>query len=91
MEQKNNNGVLFRNNNKQNANQPDYTGNAVVNGKEMVIAAWVKQSQKGTNYLSIAFSEPRQQNAAPQNVVTNGQPAPQTPSPANDPASDLPF
>ena len=85
MEQKNNNGVLFRNNNKQNANQPDYTGNAVVNGKEMVIAAWVKQSQKGTNYLSIAFSEPRQQN-----VAANGQPAPQTP-PANDPANDLPF
>lgn len=95
MEQKDNNGVLFRNTGKQSANQPDYTGNAVVNGKAVSIAAWVKQSQKGTNYLSLAFNEPRPQQGQPQQGQQMPPTPPVAPSPApapkSDPAGDLPF
>lgn len=56
-EQRNNSGALFKNKNKKNDNHPDYTGNAIINGKEMQISAWVKEG-KNVKFLSLAFSEP---------------------------------
>lgn len=40
-------GVLFKNDRKKNEKEPDYRGNALVNGVEMDVAAWVKESQRG--------------------------------------------
>lgn len=42
-----------------NENRPDYTGNCVVNGKEMRMAAWIKDGAKG-KFMSLKFDEPQQ-------------------------------
>jgi uncharacterized protein (DUF736 family) len=57
METKTNTGAIFKNDKKQ-GNQPDYRGKVNVNGKEMEIALWLKESSKGTKYFSCSFSEP---------------------------------
>jgi uncharacterized protein (DUF736 family) len=58
MEQRNNNGVMFKNDKKEKESHPDYKGNCIVNGKEMWVSAWVKTSQKnGNKFLSLAFSD----------------------------------
>ena len=58
MEQRNNSGAIFKNDNKKAENHPDYKGKVLVNGKEMEVALWVKISAKGVNYFSASFSEP---------------------------------
>lgn len=58
MELKTNQGVLFKNE-KTKDTQPDYNGEINVEGKTMRIALWRKQSSKGTVYLSVQVSEPR--------------------------------
>ena len=47
---------LFRNQEKTESNQPDYTGKVLVNGKEMRMAAWLKEG-KGGKFLSGKLSE----------------------------------
>jgi len=58
METKNNSGAIFKNTNKKAETHPDYKGKVNVNGKEMEIALWVKQSKDGKSYFSASFSEP---------------------------------
>ena len=62
MENKLNSGAIFKNAKKTNEKQPDYQGTVNVNGKEMQISLWVKQSQKGTSYFSVSFQEPFKKN-----------------------------
>ena len=57
MENKLNTGVLFKNTNKTSEKHPDYKGKINANGKEMDIAAWVKQGKNGS-FFSASFSEP---------------------------------
>ena len=54
---KNNSGAIFKNN-KTKDTQPDYKGTVNVNGKDMEISLWFKESQKGTKYFSASFQEP---------------------------------
>ena len=56
-EQRDNSGALFTNN-KKAENHPDMKGKCMVNGKEMEIAVWKKVSAKGTEFMSLSFSEP---------------------------------
>jgi uncharacterized protein (DUF736 family) len=58
METKVNTGAIFKNNKKQKETHPDYQGKVNVNGKEMQIALWLKESSKGLKYFSCSFSEP---------------------------------
>ena len=76
-EPKDDTGALFPNR-KQHERQPDWRGNAMINGTMVDIAAWVKTSSKGTEFLSLKFSEPRERDQA-------AKPA----SPA--PEADFPF
>ena len=69
MENKPNSGAIFKNDKKTSANQPDYRGKVNVNGKEMEIALWVKESSKGLKYFSCSFSEPYV-NETPKQVHT---------------------
>jgi uncharacterized protein (DUF736 family) len=58
MEQKENSGALFRNENKvEGSNQPDYTGNVIINGERKRLAAWIKESQAGKKFMSIKISD----------------------------------
>jgi uncharacterized protein (DUF736 family) len=58
METKNNSGAIFKNDKKTSEKAPDYKGKVNVNGKEMEISLWFKESQKGTKYFSASFQEP---------------------------------
>lgn len=73
MEKKNNAGAIFKNNYKQMPNHPDYKGNCVVNGKEMDVAVWVKETKTGEKFFSLSFSEPYKapEKMESQPVVTN--------------------
>ena len=53
-----NRGAIFKNDNKNADNQPDYTGKINVDGVEKRIALWVRESAKGTKYMSAAISDP---------------------------------
>jgi uncharacterized protein (DUF736 family) len=57
METKNNSGAIFKNT-KTKETQPDYRGKVNVNGKDMDISLWVKESKTGTKYFSASFQEP---------------------------------
>lgn len=58
-ETKDGSGALFKNERKEDGSkQPDYTGNARINGAMVDISAWLKTSKGGTKYLSLAFKPP---------------------------------
>ncbi len=50
--------TLFKNNKTTN-NAPEYTGEIMVNGKKMRLAAWVKEGKNG-KFFSGKMSEPLQ-------------------------------
>jgi uncharacterized protein (DUF736 family) len=70
METKNNSGAIFKNDNKKSENHPDYKGKVNVNGKDMEVALWLKESSKGTKYFSASFSEPYVKTDEPNIRVT---------------------
>jgi uncharacterized protein (DUF736 family) len=57
METKLNSGAIFKNT-KTKDTQPDYRGKVNVNGKDMEVSLWVKESKTGTKYFSASFQEP---------------------------------
>jgi len=57
-EHNNGNGSLFKNTNKTNDNQPDYSGSIKLqDGTNQQIAAWIKEGAKG-KFFSIKLSDP---------------------------------
>jgi len=58
METKNNSGAIFKNDKKTAETQPDYKGKVNVNGADMEVALWLKESSKGLKYFSATFQEP---------------------------------
>jgi len=66
-----NSGVLFRETDKKSEKAPDYKGKLNVNGKELEIAGWLRESKNGNKFLSLKVQEPRQKpdaKAAPPKV-----------------------
>lgn len=58
----NNKGALFLDNKRTNEKAPHYRGNAMVNGVQVKMSAWVNVSQKdGSKYLSLKFENADQQ------------------------------
>lgn len=57
-----NSGVLFRNEKKQSDKHPDFTGNANIDGNEMWVSAWVKESKTGKKFFSMSF-KPKEENS----------------------------
>lgn len=58
-------GALYENERKEQERHPDYTGPIEIGGDKMRVSAWKKKTQSGKNagseFLSLAFSFPRQQ------------------------------
>lgn len=73
-----NTGVLFKNE-SDNEKAPSYKGKINVNGQELEIAAWVRQSKAGKKFLSLKVQEPRQ------------KPEPKKEQSFEDLPDDLPF
>jgi hypothetical protein len=67
-QQKEGQGSLFKNLKKNNEKSPEYTGNILLNGKEMRLSAWVKEGKSG-KFLSVQVSESQPKPTAnePQN------------------------
>ena len=83
-EHKDGQGSMFRNE-KQNDRQPDYKGTIVINGTTYEIAGWERTSQKGSSYISLQASLPRERDAQQGNGAPRQQyqrPAPQYARPA---------
>lgn len=80
-EQRDNSGVLFKNDRKESANHPDYKGNGMVQGQEVWIDAWIKEGQKG-KFMSLSI-KPKEAKPAKQ--------APRRPSRDFDDDSSVPF
>jgi hypothetical protein len=79
-------------NRKQHERQPDWRGNAMINGRMVDIAAWVKVSSRGTEFLSLKFSEPREQTDAPRSEPA-ARPVPRQAQRPHQPTpdTDIPF
>lgn len=61
-ETRNDTGALFTNDRKEHERQPDFRGEAVVNGVKVEVAAWRKTSASGKVYLSLKFQAPRERD-----------------------------
>ena len=51
-----NSGALFKNDKKGNERSPDYSGKINVNGKDLRLAAWIKEGKSG-KFMSLKVSE----------------------------------
>jgi hypothetical protein len=50
----NNRGALFRNDDKKDDNDRDYSGSITINGQEFWLSGYVKQSNEGKKFLSLS-------------------------------------
>jgi hypothetical protein len=80
MEKRDNSGVLFANDKKDNEKAPNYKGNMMVDGQEYWLSAWVKEGKSG-KFMGLAVS-PKEPMA---------KPSERSKSTGFDDASDLPF
>lgn len=53
-EQKDGNGALFKNHEKESETHADYRGSIKIGGVEYWLNAWIKESKKGTKYMSLS-------------------------------------
>jgi len=75
-------GAIFKNDKKGNEKAPDYTGNAMIHGKEVRIACWVKEGKKG-KYFSVKIEDANTQQSGGGNRANHAV--------NNDNPDDLPF
>jgi hypothetical protein len=75
-----NSGILFRNDRKTAENQPDYKGSLTVNGQEFWVSGWKKEKGNGP-FLSLSV-QPKEERQAPQ----RGTPRQNAPRPTQHPA-----
>jgi hypothetical protein len=70
MEKRDNSGVLFANDKKDNEKAPNYKGNMMVDGQEYWLSAWVKEGKNG-KFLGLAVSPRDAQPPASKPVAKN--------------------
>ena len=75
-QQKENAGIIFKNDRKEKETHPDYTGTINVAGKDWQISLWVKEGKKG-KFFSASIKEPYVKDAQPKTFTS--------------PKEDLPF
>jgi hypothetical protein len=59
--QRENSGILFKNDRKQSENSPDYTGECNINGEQFYMNAWLKQGAKA-KFMSFSFKPKTEEN-----------------------------
>lgn len=64
--QKDNSGVLFKNDKKTTEKHPDYNGNCLIGGVDYFMAAWIKKSESGRTYMSFSFTKKDKESTKPQ-------------------------
>lgn len=82
-------GILFRNDKKGNERAPDWTGNVVIRGEKFRLAAWTKTG-RGGEFLSLKPSE--EEAREPRREMSTGAPERgRAPPPKEDIDDDIPF
>ena len=61
-EHKENKGSLFKNDKKEEEKQPDFTGQANVDGTLYNVSAWINESKAGKKYFGLSFSIPNKKS-----------------------------
>ena len=80
--QRDNSGVLFKNDKKETGNQPDYKGNITVDGQSYWLSAWIKEGKSG-KFMGLAVSPKEEANtSSPKKKPSSG---------FDDIDSDVPF
>lgn len=62
-EQRDNSGVLFKNDRREKDTHPNYKGNARVDGVDYFFDVWVKTDKNGNKYMSASFKRKEKQSA----------------------------
>jgi hypothetical protein len=87
-------GALFKNDRRESEKQPFYKGSCEIDGRKYWISAWLKKSQKGETFMSLAFkpAEEQRQQPEPQNAYAAAKawPAPAA-GPTFDREDSIPF
>jgi uncharacterized protein (DUF736 family) len=60
-----NSGVLFRNDRKTEEKHPDYTGTVTIMTEKWRLAGWIKKSKAGRSYLSLSVQPDNRPEQAP--------------------------
>jgi len=75
-------GVIFKNENKQSSNHPDYNGKIKTpEGREYDLSMWVKDGKKG-KFFSVSVKEPYVKQSQHDSFINRGN---------GDLGDDLPF
>lgn len=75
-EQRDNSGALFRDKERRSERAPEFTGPAMIDGREYRIAAWVKEG-RGGKFFSLAFTPKDERPAMDQGQMgRDGDPGP---------------
>ena len=59
-----NSGVLFRNDKRENEKAPNYKGNITVDGQDYWLSAWIKEGKSG-KFMGLAVSPKEEYKAKP--------------------------
>lgn len=59
-----NSGVLFRNDKRENEKAPNYKGNITVGGQDYWLSAWIKEGKSG-KFMGLAVSPKEEYKAKP--------------------------
>jgi hypothetical protein len=71
MENRNNTGVLFKNDRKQEELQPDYKGVLTFNDQEYWLSGWIKQGKAG-KFIGLAFTPKTAEQIKPKTTSKSG-------------------
>lgn len=68
-QQRDNSGILFKNDRKEQPNHSDYQGECTIDGKQYFMNAWLKDGKKG-KFMSFSF-KPKQASKQPASKDTD--------------------